>query len=316
MNVLLTCAGRRVSLLRAFQQAVAPYHGTVVAADHDPLAPAMRLAAHRAQVPLLSDAAYLPALLDLVRVHQIRLLVPTIDTELPLLAEAVPQLAALRCQAAISTLAFIERCADKYQTAVFWQKQGFRTVPTWLPGQLPDALPVDLFVKPRRGAASKKAFRVSAAQLDHALALVPDPIVQPFIDAPEITIDALFDFSGRLLHYLPRLRLRTLAGESIQGVTIDDAPFRARLRALLETAGADGARGPITVQAFQTEKGLMLSEINPRFGGGFPLAAAAGAHYPRWLVQMVRGETPDARCGTYQRGRTMTRYYAELFELE
>ncbi len=313
MNVLLTCAGRRVSLLRSFQEAVAPFHGQVLAADHDRMAPTLPLADQAIHLPPLSNDAYLPTLLEIVQTHQISLIVPTIDTELPLLAQASAALAHHGCHIATSTLAFVQRCADKYAAVQAWQTAGIPTLPTWLPDQLPDVLPDDLFTKPRRGAASSLAFRVSAAQLAHALALVPDPIVQPFIDAPEITVDALFDFSGRLLHYVPRLRVRTLAGESIQGITLDDSPFHQTLQHALTHAGEAGARGPITLQAFQTTNGLVFSEINPRFGGGFPLAKDAGAQYPRWLVQLVRGETPDAVCGVYQRGRTMTRYHSELF---
>ena len=74
-----------------------------------------------------------------------------------------------------------------------------------------------------------------------------------------------------------------------------------------------GAVGPLTLQAFLTPDGPVLSEINARFGGGFPLGLAAGADYPRWLLAMVAGETLEPRLGAYESGLFMTRYYVEHF---
>jgi carbamoyl-phosphate synthase large subunit len=48
----------------------------------------------------------------------------------------------------------------------------------------------------------------------------------------------------------------------------------------------DGARGCLTVQLFAHPNAQRYAalEINPRFGGGFPLSYAAGANYPGWLI--------------------------------
>jgi len=77
-----------------------------------------------------------------------------------------------------------------------------------------------------------------------------------------------------------------------------------------------GARGPITLQAFLTARGPVLIEDNPRFGGGFPLAYAAGGHYPEWLLALLAGERIEPRLGAYQKGLYMTRYNVEYFTTE
>ena len=146
--------------------------------------------------------------------------------------------------------------------------------------------------------------------------MVANPIVQEELGGPEITIDALIDFDGKPLHYVPRTRLRTLAGESILGVTIDDGEIREWLERLINAAAALGARGPITCQAFLTASGPVLIDVNPRFGGGFPLAHAAGGHYPEWILALQRGESVEPRLGEYERGLYMTRYNVEHFTRE
>ena len=48
-----------------------------------------------------------------------------------------------------------------------------------------------------------------------------------------------------------------------------------------------GARGCITLQLFVNlkEKSFKAIEINPRFGGGYPLSYSAGANFPKMLIQ-------------------------------
>ena len=83
--------------------------------------------------------------------------------------------------------------------------------------------------------------------------MVPDPIVQEVLTGPEITIDALLDLEGRPLHYVPRRRIRTLGGESIQGVTLDHDPaLEPWIVRVLERSAEMGAAGPLTLQAFLT----------------------------------------------------------------
>ena len=81
----------------------------------------------------------------------------------------------------------------------------------------------------------------------------------------------------------------------------------------METLRALGGRGPLTVQAFLTEGEPTLSEVNARFGGGFPLANAAGGHYPRWLVEAIAGRPPQPRVGQYERDLMMTRTLTEMY---
>jgi carbamoyl-phosphate synthase large subunit len=315
MKVLITSAGRRTSLLQAFKRAVEPRGGRVLAGDIDPLAPALYLADEAVRLPRIRDEAYVPALLDLVERRGIRLVVPTVDTELAKLAGARSGFAARGCEALISDPELIEISGDKWLTVARFAARGIRVPRSWLPDALDD-LPDRLFLKPRDGSASLHTYAVERDSLENVLPRVPNAIIQERIEAQEITIDALLDLQGRPLHYVPRTRIRTLAGESIQGVTIDDETLGPWLREVLDAVAAFGGRGPVTLQAFLTDGTPTLSEVNPRFGGGFPLAAAAGGDYPEWLLRMLEGKTVSPRFGDYQRGLYMTRTSTEIFTTE
>ena len=136
------------------------------------------------------------------------------------------------------------------------------------------------------------------------LRLVREPIVQEVLTGPEITIDALLDLDGRPIHYVPRRRIRTLGGESIQGVTLEhDTAFETWIEDVLDRCSEMGARGPLTLQAFMGTAGPVLSEINARFGGGFPLALEAGGAYPGWLLDMIDGVAVRPRLARVRNGR-------------
>ena len=314
MNVLITSAGRRVSLLRAFQQQTAARNGSTFAGDRDPLAPALQLADRAFVLPPIEDPTYLDALLSIVARWKIRLLVPTIDTELPFLAENAPAFQSIGCTPLISSKKLVAVSGDKWLTVCTFSELGFRTPSSWLPGAAePDSLPKALFVRPRAGSASLNAFRVDRDDLEARLAEVQSPIIQEYIGDREITIDALIDLDGNPVHYVPRLRIRTLAGESIQGITIKDKDLGDWILELLHAVARMGGRGAMTLQAFLSPEGPVFSEINPRFGGGFPLAQEAGGHYPEWILQLLEGKSIPARIGEYEEGISMTRYFSEEF---
>lgn len=317
MNILLTSAGRRTSLLKAFKEECHKTGGKVFAGDIDGLAPTLFLADYPVKLPPVHDEHFIPALLETVQKYQIGLVVPTIDHELPVYARWQEEFAKVNCRLLVSTADLVEICGDKWQTMKVFGAKGFAVPRSWLADNLDLVqLPEKLFVKPRNGSASQNTFSVQKTELAKILPLIPKPIIQEHIRAEEITIDALLDFKGRLIHYVPRLRIRALGGESIQGQTISDRAFKDWTVALLNEIGRLGGRGPITVQAFLSANGPVLSEINPRFGGGVPLTLAAGGNYPAWIMQMVAGREIPPKIGEYKVGLYMTRYYTEIFTEE
>ncbi len=315
MNVLVTAAGRRTSLVREFADEVHKRGGRVYAGDIDPLAPALYLADEAIRTLRTDDPGYIADLQATVSRLEIALLVPTIDAELSVMAGHQAAFGDIGCRIAISSESFVGLTLDKYETGRAFGAAGIRMPEAWLPDVARTAsLPGRVFVKPRRGSSSHLAYAIDSDRLESILRLVPDAIVQELLSGPEITIDALLDFGGRPIHYVPRERIRTMAGESVQGVTLAQDPvLEDWIEHVLDLSSSLGAAGPLTMQAFLTPAGPVLTEINARFGGGIPLAFAAGGCYPAWLLAMVEGKHLAARLRDYEPGLYMTRYNTETF---
>lgn len=319
-NVLLTSAGRRVTLLQHFNTACQARGAVAFAGDLSSLAPALYLAMGGAiALPPIRDSQYITALLAIVRQHRIAALVPTLDPELPILAPYRREFADAGCTLLVSDARFNEITGDKWRTAQEFSAHGIDCPRSWLPeaAMLESAtLPEWLYIKPRDGSASQNVFRIRREQLVEFIARVPNAIVQEELLGEEITVDAFLAPDGTPLHYVPRKRLRTMAGESITGVTVGNAEIAGVedwCERVLDACGKLGARWAITLQGFSTARGMVLTEINARFGGGAPLAFAAGGNYPELALRILSGEPVVPTLGEYRRGLYFMRYMSEVF---
>jgi carbamoyl-phosphate synthase large subunit len=104
------------------------------------------------------------------------------------------------------------------------------------------------------------------------------------------------------------------SGEVSKGETVF---VQEILESCIQIAKALPAIGPITVQCIMQENKPYFTEINARFGGGVPLAAAAGADITTWILQHIAGlPVVNLPLGTYTRGVFMTRYDDSFFLTE
>ena len=303
--VLFTCAGQRVDIVGAFRQAGA----LTVAADVNPLAPALYHADVHALVPRIEENDYVPALRALVEEHGVDLVVPLTDLDQVILARAREELGALLL---LPEAEIVERLGDKYLAHVLFEERGIASPPTWLPNGVPDDAEFPLLVKARQGFGSRHIYRAAdAAQLGFFLGYTPvDSIVQACLAGEEFSIDVFCDLDGKCLNAIPRTMIESKGGESIKGMTIRD-------RRLIELARDVAERlqlvGPANIQCFREADGEhFVTDINTRFGGGFPLPLAAGGRYPELALALARGEQLEPRLGDFREGIVMTRFFSDL----
>jgi carbamoyl-phosphate synthase large subunit len=303
--VLFTCAGQRVDIITAFAAAGA----TTLAVDAGELAPALYVADRRALVPRVDDPGYIDALRALVDLHDVRLIVPLADLDHRLLAERRGMLGALVLLPEPET---IHLCEDKYEAHRFFEEQGIATPPTWLAGDLPGDLPFPLLVKARRGFGSRHIYRAAGrAELDFFLRhTTADSMVQQACNGVEFSIDVFCDLDGRCLNAIPRTMIESKGGESIKGMTIRDAELIEHGRQVAETMRIVG---PANIQCFREADGsLPVTDVNPRFGGAFPLPTAAGSRYPQLALALANGERPEPCLGEFREGVVMTRFFSQV----
>lgn len=313
LNVLMTAGSRRVPLLEGFRRALRDLRlaGSVHVTDVNPLSPTMLVADKAHMVPLSDDPGYIDHLLDLCERERIGLVVPTIDDELPVFSAARPRFEERGVKVAVSDGFVTTLCNDKFATSAYLRDRGVSAAEAWLPDTVPEGLAFPVFVKPRFGRGSVGAFPAAdRRQLDFFLSYVPGAVIQDYLTGPEFTIDLFCDFDGTPLSAVPRERAVIRAGVIDRGRTVADP---ALIDLALSCAAVLKFEGPCNIQCRVVNGKPVIFEINPRFSGGIPLTIAAGADFPRMLVELAIGRKVEPAVGSFTAGLWMTNYESSFF---
>jgi carbamoyl-phosphate synthase large subunit len=317
LSILFTCVGRRVSLLNSFRRAgrQLKIDLSLLGTDATELSSALQLCDKGFSVKPITHADYIKQLLSIVRTNNVKLLIPTVDLDLKLLAQNKPKFAAAGCCALVSKPNVVDICQDKRKTFRFLLKNGFDT-PVTMSARTAlskKKLKWPCFLKPWDGYASRgNAIVNNREELLFFAKRVPNCIVQEFIKGTEHTCDVYVDFGMKVRCVVPRKRIEVRAGEVSKGQVVKHPRIMSEAARLVEILGA--GPGVITLQLFLTgDDRIRFVEINPRFGGGVPLSIKAGANFPEWILQELLGRKANIRFNDYKDNLIMLRYDGEVW---
>jgi carbamoyl-phosphate synthase large subunit len=304
-NILISSAGRRVTLLACIRERSS---GTVFTIDSGLTAPAAFVAGHAALVPRCTDPHFMPTVLRICAENDIGLLIPTIDTELPLYAAACDVFREAGTVVCISSPECVRICCDKVLTHQWLTSNRFPTVRQTAPETAAD-WPFPLIAKPCNGSSSIGLRRLQTRlELE---SLEPGYIVQEIAAGREFTINVYVNRAGECVSAVPHWRMEVRAGEVSKGLTVKDPRLVDLGRAVAEAL--PGAYGPLNIQCFMDDAGaIKVIEINARFGGGYPLAHRAGARFTDWLLDELEGK-PVPRFDDWTDDLAMLRYDEAVF---
>jgi len=305
-----------VALLEAFRSAMGELGltGQLIATDITRASPAFHAADRGVLVPSAGHVEYVPKLLDIIRTEQIKLLVPLTDVDLRLLARRRDEFSALGCTVMVGSEQTITLCRDKARTNALLSAGGLATIETFTLDEFRARPFYPCFVKPIRGSGG-----IGAGLLQdendlraHVATYGQMMLIQEYVPGREYTIDVYRSRDRRVRCVVPRQRLTVRSGEVEKGVTVmSDELIDSTLR-LVDRL--DDIWGVFCCQCRWPENGEpRFFEINPRFGGGAPLAIHAGANLPLYLLQDVLGLPITAEIKAFTPGTLMLRYDQAVF---
>lgn len=287
MNILITSAGRRVSLVKAFQaelKSLIP-QGKVMTTDYNiKQSPACHVSDKAFQLPLVTDGNYIDLLMEICLNNNIKLIISTIDTELEFLANNKKLFQKDNIYPIVSSKELISICRDKRKLHDFLIKKNINIAQEF--SKYDYKLP--MFIKPAKGISNLDTFLITKQdELTEYHFRNEDLMFLEYIDHnkfDEFTCDLYYDKNHLLKCVVPRKRIETRYGEVSKGITQKNILIDYIKHYFNHLEGAIGC---LTAQFFKCKESdkIYCIEINARFGGGFPLSYLAGANYPKWLIQ-------------------------------
>lgn len=313
-NILITSAGKRVTLVNLFKKELTLNYpeAKVFTTEMNPeLAPAGYVSDHCFQVSRVTDPTYLQQLIRICQENEVGMIIPTIDTELLLLASNRELLQQVGVVPVVSSLDFVAACRDKRNTNALFQRLNIR-----VPEPRDKHHPVfPMFAKPYDGSLSKDLFVIRNEQeLTPEIMEHPKLIFMEYIDKSqykEYTVDLYYGRDNKLKCIVPRERIEIRAGEINKGRTRKNY----LVTYLKERMGyLPGVIGCICIQLFyrESDQDVVAIEINPRFGGGYPMSYHAGANYPRFLIQEYFKKETISYTDDWRDNTLLLRYDSEV----
>lgn len=315
-NILITSVGKRYSLVKSFKETLSRFFpkSSVFTTDMNPnMAPAGYVSDGCFKVPRVTADEYVDTLYEICLKNNVGLVIPTIDTELLTLSANRVVFLRENINISVSDYNFISVCRDKRRTGIFFKEKGIR---------IPQAIDIHhpsfpMFAKPYDGSLSSDLHYIKTKE-----DLTPDILNNPklmfmeYIDKSqykEFTADLYYDKTHKLIMAVPRERIEIRAGEINKGRTVKKflEKFIHEHLSVIE-----GCRGCICVQLFYDElsEDIVGIEINPRFGGGYPLSYAAGANFPEFLIREYFLNEALMYSDNWTDGKLMLRYDDAVFK--
>lgn len=312
MNVLILSAGTRNKVVEYFKKELEG-RGRVIATDCSNLAPAVYEADAFYLVPRITAPDYLDVVLDICKKEKITGVLSLIDPELSLLAKERERFLAVGTTPILSDYDLVETCFDKYRMYELLQKMQIPTGRCYLEKEAfyraveQGEISYPVFVKPVRGSASLHINRVeSSRQIEVLYGLHEDLMIQEYMDGQEYGADVYIDMiSGKCTSIFVKKKIKMRAGETDKAVSVRDEKLFELIRNFVETCGF---RGVIDIDLFEIEGRYYISEVNPRFGGGYPHAHACGVNIPAAILRNLDRLENEAGIGDYAENVCMMKY--------
>lgn len=311
-NILILSAGTRNKVVQYFKKALSG-KGLVIATDCSNLAPAIYDADKYYIVPRMTDDGYLDVILDICKNEKISGVLSLIDPELSLLANNVDKFESVGTRVIGSSYELCERSLDKYEMYKWLVENGYKCAKSYMDK---DEFFADLdnetakfpvFVKPARGSASISISKVTDREtVDLLFAHEDGLMIQEFLDGQEIGADVYIDMiTGEVVSIFTKKKIKMRAGETDKSVSFKDEKLFELIKEFVIRAGY---RGQIDIDIFDINGEYYISEVNPRFGGGYPHAYESGSDHMSLIVNNLEGKANKSVIGNYRENTYMMKY--------
>lgn len=312
MNILILSSGTRNKIVQYFKKAL-ENKGNVICTDMSDIAPSIYEADKFYIVPRMTAPGYIDVILDICKKEKIDGILSLIDPELSLLAKNEKKFLEVGTIVIGSSYELCEMSLDKYQMFNWLKKHRYKCARSYINKEefytdvANEKINYPVFVKPAKGSASIAISKVYDKETLELL-LVHDEnlMIQEFLNGQEIGADVYIDMiSGEIVSIFTKKKIVMRAGETDKSVSFKDEKLFELIKSFVSDAGY---RGQIDIDIFDVDGEYYISEVNPRFGGGYPHAYECGCNHMELVVNNLEHHINKSSIGNYNENVYMMKY--------
>ncbi len=312
MNILILSAGTRNKVVKYFKNAFGE-NGRVIATDCSNIAPAIYDADKHYIVPRMTANGYIDVILDICKKEKTDGVLSLIDPELSLLAKNKERFEAVGTTVIGSSYELCERALNKWDMYVWLKEHGYKCAKSYIDKEefFKDIdngnAKYPVFVKPVCGSASIAISKVYDKETIELLFKHSDNLmIQELLDGQEIGADCYIDMiSKEVVSIFTKKKLVMRAGETDKSVSFkDEGLFKLIEKFVTEC----GFLGQIDIDIFDIDGEYYISEVNPRFGGGYPHAYECGCDHMTLIKNNLTKKSNEKSIGNYEENIYMMKY--------
>lgn len=312
MNILILSAGTRNKIVQYFKKELSG-NGVVIATDCSDIAPAIYDADKYFIVPKMTDSGYLDVILNICKKEKVKGVLSLIDPELSFLAKNEAEFNAVGTTVIGSSYDLCEMSLDKFQMYSWLIEHNYKCAKSYIDKEdfytdvKAGKITYPIFVKPVRGSASISISKVyDKKTVDLLFEHEKELIIQEYLDGQEIGVDVYIDMiSGEVVSIFTKKKLKMRAGETDKAVSFKDEKLFMLIEEFVKEAGY---RGQIDIDIFDIDGDYYISEVNPRFGGGYPHAYECGVNHMKLIINNLQRIVNQNMFGKYDEGTYMMKY--------
>lgn len=312
MNILILSCGTRNKIVQYFKENL-KNKGKVIATDCSEIAPALYDADKYYIVPRMTEPGYIDIILDICKKEEIKGVLSLIDPELSLLAENKDKFEKVGTTVIGSDYGRCELALDKIQMFQWLKEHNYNCAKSYIDknefykdlekGNI--SFPV--FVKPYRGSASIAISKVyNKETLELLIKNNNDLMIQEYLNGQEIGADVYIDMiSHEVVSIFTKKKIVMRAGETDKSVSFKNEKLFTLIKKFVNEAGFNGQ---IDIDIFDVSGEYYISEVNPRFGGGYPHAYECGVNHMQLILNNLENKSNDINIGNYEDCIYMMKY--------
>lgn len=304
MNILITSIGRRTNLIEYFKKELGA-EGNIVTADLDNTAAGLYHADKSYIVPRIDSPNYIDTLLEICEKENIHSIISLIDPELNIISKNKKVFEEKGIEVFISEYKSIYNCFDKYKAYKEFKKHGlptpitFDNIEKFVDALSNKEIQFPVILKPRTGSGGKDVMLIDDMELlEYHWQNNDSQIIQEYIDGISIDVDFYVDkISKEMISIFPKERILIRSGESDKAISLNDEKIFSLVK---DMAKAFDLIGPLCCDIFMKDGKFYILEINPRFGGSYPMAHSCGVNFPRYILNNMKGIINKQEIGNFE----------------